>query len=97
MTLIIVLDVKPENCEAPLELIERNTREFISQQPGFVSANLHRDAESTRLVNYAQWESGALYAQARAQAEFIAFSAQVAALTEHIEPIPCRPVFALRR
>ncbi|QIS20959.1 antibiotic biosynthesis monooxygenase family protein [Nocardia terpenica] len=96
-TLIITMSVKPENCDALLELIERTTKEFISHQPGFISANLHRNTDSTKLVNYGQWENSTLYAQARARAEFKSLSEGVAELAENIEPVPCRVVFTEER
>lgn len=96
-TLVITMTVEPENCDALLELIERTTKEFISQQPGFVSANLHRNADSTKLVNYGQWENSELYTRARTTPEFTAFSDRVAELAESIEPVPCRVVFTEER
>ncbi|WP_280370466.1 antibiotic biosynthesis monooxygenase family protein [Nocardia wallacei] len=69
------------------------TADFIARQPGFVSANLHRTADSTRLVNYGQWESRELYDQARARPEFQAFSARVNELADRVDPVACEVVF----
>jgi quinol monooxygenase YgiN len=77
LTLIITLEVKPQNCDRLLEVITRETLDFVRHQPGFISANFHRNADSTRLVNYGQWESRALYDQARSRDAFKAFSKQV--------------------
>ena len=46
LTLIITIEVKPENCDALLALIIEEAERFVRHQPGFVSANLHRNAES---------------------------------------------------
>jgi quinol monooxygenase YgiN len=97
LTLVITLEVKPENCDALRDLITRETMEFVRHQPGFVSANLHRNAESTRLVNYGQWESRALYRRARDRDEFKAFSKDVEALAEGIDVTVCDVVFTEER
>ena len=97
LTLIITIEVKPENCDALLDLIAEETQTFVRQQPGFVSANLHRNADSTRLVNYGQWESRQLYEKARARDEFKAFSKRVEALAEKITPIAYDVVFTEER
>src|ERR1051325_3158883 len=93
LTLIITIEVKPENCDALLDLIIEETETFVRHQPGFVSANLHRNAEKTRLTNYGQWASRELYEQARARGEFKAFSKRVEALAERLTPISYEVVF----
>jgi quinol monooxygenase YgiN len=97
LTLIIVIEVKPENFDALFELIVRETTEFVRHQPGFISANLHRSADSTQLINYGQWENQKIYEQARARDEFKAFSKQVEALAISINPIACDVVFTEER
>jgi hypothetical protein len=47
-------------------------------------------------VNYGQRENAAIY-QARALPEFASFSDRVAALAEHIDPIPCEVVYTTPR
>ncbi|WP_280273844.1 putative quinol monooxygenase [Nocardia wallacei] len=93
LTLIITLHVQPSNCDALLAEIQSTTADFIALQPGFVSANLHRTADSTRLVNYGQWESRELYDEARARPEFQAFSTRVNELADRVDPVACEVVF----
>jgi quinol monooxygenase YgiN len=93
VTLIITLTVKPQNCDALLDLITHETKSFMSRQPGFISANLHRNAERTRIVNYGQWESRALYDVARSRDEFKALSQKVEALADSIDPVAYEVVF----
>jgi heme-degrading monooxygenase HmoA len=57
VTLINVFEVAPDRQAALIELLERATREVIRKQPGFVSANVHRGLDGTRVANYAQWAS----------------------------------------
>jgi quinol monooxygenase YgiN len=54
-TLINIFTVAPENLERLLEVLDVATREVMQHLPGFVSANLHRSLDGTRVVNYAQW------------------------------------------
>src|SRR4051812_5523587 len=97
LTLIITLEVKPQNYDALLDVITRETIDFVRHQPGFISANFHRNAERTRIVNYGQWQSRALYDQARSREEFKAFSKQVEALAERIDVTAGEVVFIEER
>ncbi|WP_280382106.1 antibiotic biosynthesis monooxygenase family protein [Nocardia wallacei] len=97
LTLIITLHVQPRNCDALLDEIERATSDFIALQPGFRSANLHRTPDSTRIVNYGQWESRESYARARSRPEFESFSARVNELADRVDPVVCEVVFTRER
>jgi heme-degrading monooxygenase HmoA len=57
VTLINVLTVAPEDQERLVELLARATEEVIAHRPGFVSANIHRGLDGTRVANYAQWRT----------------------------------------
>jgi quinol monooxygenase YgiN len=97
LTVVITLEVEPRNCDALLDLIIGETLDFMRRQPGFISANLHRNAESTRLVNYGQWESRELYEQARSRDEFKALSKRVEALAKSLDVTACEVVFTEER
>ncbi len=56
-TLINVFTVSPENQRALVDILEGATRDTIRYLPGFISANIHRSLDGTRVSNYAQWES----------------------------------------
>jgi quinol monooxygenase YgiN len=96
-TLIITLEVQPENCDALVDVVSRNARDFMRHQPGFISTNLHRSADSTRVVNYAQWQSRELYEQARARDGFVELSAHVNRLADSVDPTVCEVVFTEER
>lgn len=53
VTQINVFTVAPENQQALIELLQEAAR-FSSQIPGWISANIHRSLDGTRVVNYAQ-------------------------------------------
>ena len=57
VTLINVFTVDPADQERLVELWQRATDEVMRHLPGFVSANVHRSLDGTKVVNYAQWES----------------------------------------
>lgn len=57
VTLINVFTVTPENQQPLLDLLAHATGEVMAKQPGFISANFHKSADGTRVVNYAQWAS----------------------------------------
>jgi len=54
---IVRFETTPETqCEA-LSAIKTYISEFLSQQPGFISAKLHRSFDGLSIANYAHWES----------------------------------------
>lgn len=56
-TLVILFKTVPEHQQKLIDTVAEETREWIRELPGFVSANLHESADGTRVVNYGQWES----------------------------------------
>jgi quinol monooxygenase YgiN len=61
VTLINVFTVAPEHQQELIEVLDRATVQVIRHVPGFVSANIHRGLDGTRVANYAQWTSRAAY------------------------------------
>lgn len=57
VTLINVFKVEPENQQLLIDLLVAATEETMAQLPGFISANIHRSLDGTRVTNYAQWRS----------------------------------------
>ena len=57
VTLINVFDVEPQNQEKLIDLLVKATEETMNKFPGFISANVHRSLDGSRVVNYAQWRS----------------------------------------
>ncbi len=57
VTLINVFTVAPEDQGHLLDVLARATAEVMAGLPGFVSANLHRSLDGTKVTNYAQWRS----------------------------------------
>lgn len=57
VTLINVFTVDPADQQRLVELWQQATDEVMRHIPGFVSANVHRSIDGTKVVNYAQWET----------------------------------------
>lgn len=59
VTLINVFTVRPEDQAELVRLLDEATEQVMRHLPGFVSANIHRGLDGTRVANYAQWRSRA--------------------------------------
>jgi len=57
LTLINVYEVAPGKQAELVQLLADATEKVMRHQPGFVSVNIHRSIDGTRVVNYAQWAS----------------------------------------
>lgn len=57
VTLINVFTVAPENQQRLVDLLVEATESVICKQPGYVSANIHKSLDGTKVTNYAQWRS----------------------------------------
>jgi heme-degrading monooxygenase HmoA len=55
VTLINVFTVEPQQQQRLVDLLVMATETVIGKQPGFVSANIHKSLDGTRVANYAQW------------------------------------------
>ncbi len=57
LTLINTFTVKPGRQQELIDLLNRATEEVMKHLPGFISANMHRSLDGTKVANYAQWRS----------------------------------------
>ena len=55
-TVITTFEMTPGTCQDLLDALNGAYDEFISKQPGFISAGLHVNDAQTRIANYSQWE-----------------------------------------
>jgi quinol monooxygenase YgiN len=94
LTLINVFTVDPGQQDELVTLLTNATEETMKHLPGFVSANIHRSLDGSRVVNYAQWESKAAFEAMRANPEAIPHMKAAAALAE-FDPILCEVVEAI--
>jgi len=57
VTLINVFTVEPAKQQELVDLLIHATETSMRQLPGFISANIHRSLDGTKVANYAQWRS----------------------------------------
>jgi quinol monooxygenase YgiN len=57
LTLVNVFTVAPDKQNELTRLLIEATGETMKHLPGFISANIHKSLDGTRVVNYAQWNS----------------------------------------
>ena len=57
VTLINVFTVEPAKQQELVDLLIHATETAMCHVPGFISANIHRSLDGTKVVNYAQWRS----------------------------------------
>ena len=55
--MINVFTVEPRDQQRLVEILIEATKRVMSQQEGFISANIHKSIDGTKIVNYAQWKS----------------------------------------
>jgi len=55
ITLVNVFTVEPERQAALVDLLADATTTVMNRFPGYISANIHRSLDGTKVVNYAQW------------------------------------------
>jgi quinol monooxygenase YgiN len=61
LTLVNVFTVEPSKQDELVQVLTDATEQTMKHLPGFVSANIHRSLDGTRVVNYAQWASVAAF------------------------------------
>ncbi len=54
-TVVNVFSVQPQNQQKFIEIQKAFAGEIAQKQAGFISANLHKSFDKTRVANYAQW------------------------------------------
>jgi heme-degrading monooxygenase HmoA len=85
VTQINVIDVEPGKDKELIALIEDRIR-FMSKQPGFVSASLHRSLKGDRVVNYVQWRDAESLRAAHNKPEFREKWPKFSQLTKDADP-----------
>jgi hypothetical protein len=87
LTLINVYEVDPERCDELVGVLVGATVETFSTLDGFVSANIHRSHDSTRVVNYAQWDSRSAFEAVRDHPDVQPHLQKIADVVNSVNPI----------
>ena len=94
LTLINVFTVTPENQQKLVDVLIDATNQTMRHMRGFVSANIHRSFDGTKVVNYAQWRFREDFDAMIQQPDAKPHMAAAAALAK-FEPILCEVVEAI--
>ena len=85
-TLINVFTVAQEDQQRLVDVLADATRKVMRKQPGFVSANIHRSLDGTRVTNYAQWRSPEAFEAMLHNQEAAEHMGEAARIAERFEP-----------
>ncbi|MER7770504.1 antibiotic biosynthesis monooxygenase [Kitasatospora sp. NPDC096140] len=94
-TLVNVFTVAPEDQERIYGEVLDAT-DVIQEFPGFVSANVHKSYDGTRVINYAQWHSKEEFDAMRCHPDVQDHFKACRAITDDITPIFCEVVHVHR-
>ena len=86
VTLINVFTVRPEQQQLLVDLLVEATEAVMKYQPGFVSANIHKSLDGTRVTNYAQWRSREAFEAMLKDSEAMVHLQEAARIAEKFEP-----------
>jgi antibiotic biosynthesis monooxygenase (ABM) superfamily enzyme len=86
VTLINVFTVAPEDQQRLLDLLVEATESVMNKLPGFVSANLHRSLDGTKVANYAQWRNREDFEAMLEDPEAAMHMREAAEIAEKFEP-----------
>ena len=77
LTAINVLSVEPKDQVRVVELLSRASDVLAKTQAGFISANIHRGLDGTKVVNYVQWRSKQDFESVFHNADFMQLYSQI--------------------
>jgi heme-degrading monooxygenase HmoA len=84
-TQITTVKLPPDRQDEIVNLMMERAR-FMATQPGFVSVNLHRSKDGSRVINYVQWTNADKLAAAHQSPEFRKKWPRFGELVWEIEP-----------
>ena len=86
VTLINVFTVAQEDQQRLVDVLVNATQIVVRKQPGFVSANIHRSLDGTRVTTYAQWQSREAFEAMLHNQEAAEHMGEAARIAERFEP-----------
>jgi heme-degrading monooxygenase HmoA len=86
VTLINVFTVAPEDQQRLVDVLVDATQAVMRKQQGFISANIHRSLDGTRVTNYAQWRSPEAFEAMLRDGEAAEHMGEAAKIAERFEP-----------
>lgn len=86
-TVITTFEMTPGTCQDLIDELSAAYAEFISHQPGFISAALHVNDAQTRIANYSQWQRREDFQAMLRTDEMRARNRRINALCRSFEPV----------
>ena len=86
VTLINVFTVAPEDQRRLVDVLVEATRVVMRNKEGFISANIHRSLDGTRVTNYAQWLTKEAFEAMLGDREAGEHMGEAARIAESFEP-----------
>jgi len=86
VTLINVFTVRPEQQQRLVDVLVEATEAVMKYQPCYVSANIHKSLDGTRVTNYAQWRSREAFEAMLKDSEANVHMKEAARIAERFEP-----------
>jgi len=86
VTLINVFTVAPEDQRRLVDVLVEATRAVMRNKEGFISANIHRSLDGTRVTNYAQWLTKEAFEAMLGDREAGEHMGEAARIAESFEP-----------
>src|ERR671919_950384 len=86
VTLINVFNVAQGDQQRLVDVLVDATQTVMRKQPGFISANIHRSLDGTRVTNYAQWRSPEAFEAMLRNQEAAEHMGEAAKIAESFEP-----------
>jgi quinol monooxygenase YgiN len=78
--------VRHEQQQRLVDLLVEATEAVMKYQPGYVSANIHKSLDGTRVTNYAQWRSREAFEAMLKDSEANVHMQEAARIAERFEP-----------
>ncbi|MEP3347489.1 MAG: antibiotic biosynthesis monooxygenase family protein [Litoreibacter sp.] len=86
-TVITTFEMTPGTCQDLLDELTEAYAQFVSKQPGFISAALHVNDAQTRIANYSQWERREDFQAVLRSAEMRQRNRVIGGLCKSFEPV----------
>ena len=86
-TVITTFETSPGTCQDLLDELRSAYADFISKQPGFISAGLHVNDAQTRIANYSQWRRREDFMEMLRSDEMRAHNRRFSELCRSFEPV----------
>jgi len=86
VSLINVFTFAPEDQQHLVDVLVDATQTVMRKRPGFVSANIHKSLDGTRVTNYAQWRSRETFEAMLQNQEAAEHMGEAARIAKRFEP-----------